>query len=68
MNFRAPLLSVLATCGCLLFAAGCGSPTKPSSEQSMVIRGTVSDRTGNPLDGAFVEILSAASAPGRYTN
>jgi len=62
MNFRAPLLSVLATWGCLLFAAGCGSPTKPSSEQSMVIRGMVSDRTGNPLAGALVEILSGSRA------
>ena len=64
MNFRATLLSVLATWGCLLFAAGCDSPTKPSSEQSMVIRGMVSDRTGNPLAGALVESL-AARAPGR---
>ena len=62
MNFRATLPSVLATWGCLLFAAGCGSPTKPSSEQSMVIRGMVSDRTGNPLAGALVEILSGSRA------
>lgn len=61
MNFRATL-PVLATWGCLLFAAGCGSPTKPSSEQSMVIRGMVSDRTGNPLAGALVEILSGSRA------
>jgi hypothetical protein len=62
MNVRATLSSVLATWGCLLFAAGCGSPTKPSSEQSMVIRGMVSDRTGNPLAGALVEILSGSRA------
>ena len=62
MNFRATLLPVLATWGCVLVAAGCGSPTKPSSEQSMVIRGMVSDRTGSPLAGALVEILTGSRA------
>ena len=62
MSFRATLLSVIATWGCVLVAAGCGSPTKPSSEQSMVIRGMVSDRTGNPLAGALVEILTGSRA------
>ncbi len=61
MNFRATFLSVLATWGCVLVSAGCGSPTKPS-QPSMVIRGMVSDRTGNPLAGALVEILTGSRA------
>jgi len=61
MNFRATSLALLATWGCVLVAAGCGSPTKPS-KPSMVIRGMVSDRTGNPLPGALVEILTGSRA------
>jgi hypothetical protein len=55
-------LTLSITWVCVLVAAGCGSPTKPSSEQSMAIRGMVSDRTGNPLAGAHVEILTGSRA------
>jgi len=53
---------VLATCGCVLVAAGCGSsPTAPDGGGTH-IRLTVTDRVARPLGGALVEVLDGPLA------
>jgi hypothetical protein len=64
-------IGVLATCGCVLFAAGCGrepSPTAPRgpspaqpAEQTH-IRGVVTDKVWRPIAGALVSVLDGPLA------
>jgi hypothetical protein len=65
MNFRAMLLLVLATWGVALVVAGCGdqasNPISPSLHK-VAIRGMVTDRFGQTLAGAVVEVLDGSRA------
>lgn len=65
INSRATWLAVLAAWGVVLFAAGCGdeasNPISPSQD-TVSIRGMVTDRLGQPLAGALVEVLGGPRA------
>jgi hypothetical protein len=55
-------IGVLATSGCVLFAAGCGrSPTAPDGG-GITIRAAVTDRLGHPLTGALIDVLDGPLA------
>lgn len=56
------VIGVLATCGCVMFAAGCGgSPTAPDGSDDFVTF-TVSDRLRRPIAGALVAVLDGPLA------
>ena len=55
-------IGVFATCGCVLFATGCGrSPTAPDGGGTY-LRFAVTDRVNRPLAGALVAVLDGPLA------